>query len=123
MEKALQQASRLRGSLCLADGLDAPLQVIAVSNRVTDKAGATGRLILGIQGRSGQLTLLRDWEVLRVLNQCSLKAEAAASLDGRGARIQSWMNEVAVGTPDILRAVELPFVSFHVSELALLWVD
>lgn len=123
MEKALQQASRLRGSLCLADGLDAPLQVIAVSNRVTDKAGATGRLILGIQVRSGQLTLLRDWEVLRVLNQCSLKAEAAASLDGRGARIQSWMNEVAVGTPDILRAVELPFVSFHVSELALLWVD
>jgi len=97
--------------------------MIAVSNRVTDKAGATGRLIFGIQGRSGQLTLLKDWEVLRVLNQCSLKAEAAALLDGRGARIQSWMNEVAVGTLDILRAVELPFVSFHVSELALLWVD
>lgn len=123
MEKALQQASRLRGALCVAEGLDAPLRVIAVSNRVTDKGLTSGRLIFGITGRPGRMSLLKDWEVLRALNNCSLKADAAPSLEGRVTKAQDWLNQATAATPDILRSIELPFASIHVADLALLWTD
>ena len=123
MEKALQQASRLRGVLCLLEGLAEPLQVIAVSNRVTDKQGGARRLIFGITGQSGQLSLLKDWEVLRILNQCLLKADIANPADGLNRKIQAWLSDVEAETPALLQAAGLPFDSFHTSELALFWVD
>jgi len=123
MEKALQQASRLHGVLCVAEGLKAPLQVIAVSSRVTDKAGATRRLVFGITGQPGALTLLKDWEVLRALNGCNLKAEPAPALDERAARTQAWLAHSAVVALELLGQVELPFSSLHIAELALLWTD
>lgn len=123
MERALQQAVRLRGSLCVIDGLDAPLRVIAVSNRVTAKDGAIGRLVFGIAGLPGQLRLLKDWEVLRALNECTLKSETAEPSDQRAALIQAWLGHSRAATPDLLRSVDLPFASIHTVELALLWVD
>lgn len=123
MEKALQQASRLRGSLCLVDGLDEPIQVIAVSNRVTDTGGMTNRLIFGISGRPGHLRLFKDWEVLGALNRCTLKADAAQPLVGRAAKIQTWLGHATASAQNMLSTVELPFPSIHVAEVALLWTD
>ena len=123
MEKALQQASRLHGVLGVVEGLMAPMQVITVSSRVTDKAGGTRRLVFGVSGQPGDWTLLKDWQVLRALNECSLKAEPAPVLDGRPAKIEAWLRQARSVTPDLMRAVELPFSSLHLAELALFWVD
>lgn len=123
MEKALQQASRLHGVLGVVEGLMAPMQVITVSSRVTDKAGGTRRLVFGVSGQPGEWTLLKDWQVLRALNECSLKAEPAPVLDGRPAKIEAWLRQARSVTPDLMRAVELPFSSLHLAELALFWVD
>lgn len=123
MEKALQQATRLHGVFCVAEGLAAPLQVIAVSNRVTDKAGTSRRLIFGITGgATGALSLLRDWEVLRTLNQCSLKADPALVEEGPDRAVQQWLADAAESAPGLLQSAELPFESLHVSELAMFWV-
>lgn len=123
MEKALQQATRLQGVYCVVEGLSAPLQVIAISNRVTDKAGASQRLIFGVTGRPGAFSLLKDWELLRVLNQCALKAEPGPALETRAAQTQQWLSDASIAIPALLQQVQLPFESLHVSELAMLWVD
>lgn len=123
MEKALQQASRLLGSVCVTEGLAAPLQVITVSSRVTSKDGSTRRLLFGITRRNGHLTLLKDWEVLRALNSCTLKADTATPLEGRAVKVQTWLGHTKAAIPDLLGLVELPFASIQVAELALLWTD
>ena len=123
MEKALQQASRLQGVFCVADGLAAPLQVIAVSNRVTGTGGPARRIVFGITGEPGNLTLLKDWQVLRALEQCALKSDPAPGLDGRAERASAWLDHVAEATPELLEGEALPFVSVHIAQVAVLWAD
>jgi hypothetical protein len=122
MEKALQQASRLHGVFCVVDGLPAPLQVIAVSNRVTGTGGASRRLVFGITGRPGNFTLLKDWQVLRAVNECTLKLEAAPDLDWRGEDVSAWLEDVADATTALLNGESLPFTSVHIAQVAVLWV-
>jgi len=123
MEKALQQASRLHGVFCVVDGLSAPLQVIAVSNRVTGSGGASRRLVFGITGQPGNLTLLRDWQVLCALNACALKPEPAPDLDARVRHARAWLEEVTEATSALLADESLPFASVHIAQVAVLWVD
>lgn len=123
MEKALQQASRLHGVFCVVDGLDAPMQVIAVSNRVTGTGVASGRLAFGITGQPGNLVLLRDWEVLRALNRCAVKFEPAPELEGRAGRARVWLDLVQEATSKLLVLESLPFPAFHIAPIAVLWAD
>lgn len=123
MEKALQQASRLHGVFCVADGIPAPLQVIAVSNKVTGTEGGARRLTFGITGQPGKMSLLRDWEVLRTLNQCALKAEPAPNLDGRAERARAWLEHAKQETSALLAGEELPLATIRIEPIAILWVD
>lgn len=123
MEKALQQASRLHGVMCVVEGIAAPLQVIAVSSRVTDKIGPSRRQIFGVVGHPGELKLMRDWQVLRTLNKCSLKADSVAALGERTSKTQAWLAHAAATVPELLQQENLPFESLHIAEVAMLWTD
>jgi len=123
MEKALQQAFRLSGVFCVAEGLKAPLQVISVSSRVTGRSEASRRFVFGISGQPDNFVLLKDWEVLRELGQCRLKDEPAADVPGRDVEVQQWLGYVSEAKPNLLASESLPFESLHVVEVALLWVD
>ncbi len=123
MEKALQQALRLHGVMCVVEGLATPLQVTAVSSRVTDKMGSSRRQIFGVTGPLTELTLLKDWEVLRTLNACAFKADPVPALDERRSKIQAWRTQALATVPTLLRQVNLPFESLHMTEVAMLWTD
>lgn len=123
MEKALEQASRLHGVFCVVEGLVAPLQVIAVSNRVTGTGGGARRIVFGITGQPGNLTLLKDWQVLRALQECPFKPDAAPGLDGRAEQVRFWLNGVMEATSALLAGEALPFDSVHITQLAMLWAD
>lgn len=123
MEKALQQASRLHGVFCVVDGIPAPLQAIAVSNRVTGTGSASRRLVFGVTGQPGNLTLLKDWQVLRALNGCALKSERVPDLDGRMGQARAWLDHVTEATSALLACEALPFVSVHIAQIAVLWVE
>jgi superfamily II DNA or RNA helicase len=123
MEKALQQASRVHGVFCVVDGLAAPMQMITVSSRVTGNGDALRRLVFGISGQPGNLTLLRDWEVLRTLNRCELKSDPAPGLGRRAGQARAWLDHVAKATSTLLAGESLPFTSVHIAQVAVLWVD
>lgn len=123
MEKALQQASRLHGVFCVVEGLDAPLQIIAVSNRVTNTLGASRRLLFGITGNSGNLRLLKDWEVLRKLGSCLPRSEPEPGLGARVEQARVWLEEAAAETSKLMKDEVMRFSSIHVVHVAMLWVE
>lgn len=120
LEKALHQAERLAGTVCAIDGLDDPMMVVDVSSRVTDVARQSRRTILGITGHVGSFKLLRDWEVLRSLNRCNVKAEPS---DGALATetLTSWRSAAMSALHALLDTVDLQFESRIVKEAALIW--
>lgn len=121
MAKALQQAKRLHGVFCVVEGLTAPLQIIGVSNRVTGATGSSRRLIFGVSGRSENLVLLKDWQVLRALALCLLKPEPAAELPGRAKDVGAWLTHANSMTTILLEGEALPFASMHIVQIAMLW--
>ena len=120
LEKALHQAERLAGTVCAVDGLDDPMMVVDASSRVTDVATQSRRAIVGVTGAVGSFRLLRDWEVLRVLNGCSLKAEPSDGLFVTEA-LTSWRDSAMAALNGMLDTVELQFESRVVKEVALVW--
>jgi len=120
LEKALHQAERLAGTVCAVDGLDEPMMVVDVSSRVTDMATQSRRSIMGITGTVGYFRLLRDWEVLRSLNHCSVKADPSdEKFDTE--MLARWRGSAMSALNELLDAVDVQFESKVVKESALFW--
>jgi ERCC4-related helicase len=122
LEKALHQSARLQGAVCVVEGIPAPLMVFDVSSRVTDVSQSTRRVIVGVTGAAGEFELLRDWEVLRLLNRCALRSEAfAGSVDADA--LTRWRVAATEAVDPLLDCLDLQFGSRVVKESALLWPD
>lgn len=120
LEKALHQAERLSGTLCVLDGLADPLLVLEVSSRVTDAAEHSGRAVMGLTGRPGAFLVLRDWEVLRLLNACSAKA-ARADAPFESAAAREWFESASASIPKTIDGADMQFGSKQVRTTALFW--
>jgi ERCC4-related helicase len=69
VDRALLSAIERPESLCVLGGLDAPLVVFAVRDRVTGTDGAVNKVVVGLSGDPQRgWTLLRDWEIVKHLN-------------------------------------------------------
>jgi hypothetical protein len=120
LEKALYQAERLSGTVCAASGLNEPLIVLNLSSRVTDVSALSQRLIVGITGAVGDYRLLRDWEVLRLINECYLKSEPAEIVLSDEA-LKTWRELAMSALNDLLNTIEVQVESKIVTESALIW--
>ncbi len=65
---ALNEAQNLPSSFACVDGLVAPLLVVTVEDEVTGTGALVHRLIFGVTEKEGKVEVLRDWELLQVLN-------------------------------------------------------
>ena len=50
------------------DGLAAPLLILTVEDQITGTGALVHRLIFGVTEKEGKAEVLRDWELLQVLN-------------------------------------------------------
>lgn len=120
LEKALHQAARLQAAVCVIDGLDEPLMVLEVSSRVTDLATPSRRAIVGVTGKTGSFNVLRDWEVLRLLNRCNLKLDPHAETV-EVSTLSQWREAAASMAEELLEGLDLRLGSQIVKESALMW--
>ena len=120
LEMALHQAERLAGTLCAVDGLEAPLLVLEVVSRVTDTEKQSQLVVVGLSGSAGDFRLIRDWEVLRMLNSCSARAEPREGQVEPGL-LRDWRDAATPALHELLDAVDLPFESRVIKESALFW--
>jgi ERCC4-related helicase len=70
---ALEEARNLPSIIACVDGLVAPLLVVTVEDEVTGTGALVHRLIFGVTEKKGRSEVLRDWELLQVLNTYSPK--------------------------------------------------
>lgn len=121
LEKALHQAERLPGTLCCLEGLDHPMIVFNASPRVTDSAAPWSRVIFGVTGGMlGDFSLLKDWEVLKLLNRCVVRHEGSSSPLSREA-VSAWRNAIGCDIDRILTGSEYSCASLAIKESALFW--
>jgi hypothetical protein len=120
LEKALHQAERLGGTVCAIDNLDGPVMVVHVHSRVTDETGQSRRTMLGITGPVDNFKLLRDWEVLRLLNRCNVKSERIAGSLAIKA-VAEWRDAAMSALNGLPETIDLQLASKVVTEAALLW--
>jgi hypothetical protein len=76
---ALVEARHLPVSFACVDGLAAPLLIVTVEDEVTGTGALVHRLIFGVTEMEGTPEVLRDWELLQVLNTYLPKTSAGSA--------------------------------------------
>lgn len=66
---ALAQATESEAYLAAVPGLERPLMLMAVEDAITGTGASVRRMIFGVSDGGGGPNILRDWELLRLLNQ------------------------------------------------------
>jgi SNF2 family DNA or RNA helicase len=70
---ALEDGQNLPSSFACVNSLVAPLLVVTVEDEVTGTGALVRRLIFGVTEKDGKTEVLRDWELLQLLNAVDLK--------------------------------------------------
>ena len=114
-DTALDEARRLPVNLAEVETLSAPLLIVSVEDEVTGTGAMVQRMIFGVTERAGTVAILRDWEILDLLNSLSLKNVSSASkggLDSAGAvafRLKEVLDmHLSAHAPALVRPVSWP---------------
>ena len=76
---AVDEARNLSVMFARLEGIPAPILVLSVEDEVTGTGSLANRLIFGVTDVDGRPTPMRDWELLRLLNEVPTKGAATAS--------------------------------------------
>lgn len=77
---ALEEARNLPSTFASVDGLAGPLLVVTVDDEVTGTGALVHQLIFGVMEKEGKVEVLRDWELLQVLNTYLLKSSPDSAI-------------------------------------------
>ena len=125
-DRALAQAGEWEGALALVKDLARPLAVFRFQDLVTGQTGRVRQVIAGVTSRSAdEMVLVRDEDVLAILNQRKLGASDSAreSLVPPAAALASWLNDARKHAIATLDTLKLPFLKPLMDDLALFWPE
>jgi len=117
--KALQQAENFTGSVAISRSVDYPIQVLQISDRVTDGGSYVRSVIVGISMIDGKFQLLKDWQLLLVLNDMSMNDVDSKLPDGKS--VIEWVEAARQNAGKFIPKLNLPFEVPDIRELILLW--
>ncbi|MEP3431188.1 MAG: helicase-related protein [Roseibium sp.] len=75
---ALDDAQEIPARAVSVEGLGSPMLILAVEDEVTGTGSLVHRLIFGVTEKDGKIEVLRDWELLQVMNAVTVKSSPAA---------------------------------------------
>ena len=82
---ALDDAQDIPTRAASVEGLDRPVLILAVEDEVTGTGSLVHRLIFGVTEKDGKIEVLRDWELLQVMNALTVKSPPGAGSATEGA--------------------------------------
>ena len=118
---AVDEARNLSARFAGLEGIPAPILVLSVEDEVTGTGSLVNRLIFGVADVDGRPTPMRDWELLRLLNDMPIKgattapsrsmttAECVAVVDRLKSGFESGLSDLA---PSLRRPVCWPEMLF-----------
>lgn len=119
--RALQQAKNFVGSVAIAKGLDTPIIVFHISDRVTDGGAHVQEVLVGIAAHEVTFEFLKDWQLLNKLNDLSTTDCSGKILDT--ARAVHLLKQARLAVDKYLPGLDLPFLVPDIHEIILLWPD
>ena len=75
-DMAVDEARNLPARFAALEGIHAPVLVLSVEDEVTGTGSLVHRLIFGVTDVDGRPAPMRDWELLRLLNDVPLRGDA-----------------------------------------------
>jgi ERCC4-related helicase len=111
---ALDEARNLPVGVTLVEGIAAPLLIVSVEDEVTGTGSLVHRVIFGITEKEGKFAVLRDWELLQVLNAIAPKSspESVPTTVQKGSEVdrlkRAFDAELSDHAPTLHRPVSWP---------------
>ena len=88
---ALDEARALLSGIAEVEEILTPLLIVSVEDEVTGTGALVNRLIFGVTEQEEEVAVLRDWELLKLLNSSSMKSAGSSA-----ASSHSVGNQVAI---------------------------
>ncbi len=118
--RALQQAEAFTGSVAIAQGLDHPLLVLQISDRVTDGGAHVQEVTIGMTSNGEKFEFLKDWEVLLMMNDLNT-SDAGNDTMPEALSTMKWIQQAKDAAVKHISTMDLPFSIPDVRELLLVW--
>jgi len=115
---ALDDAQDIPARAVSVEGLGNPVLILAVEDEVTGTGSLVHRLIFGMTEKDGNIEVLRDWELLQVMNALTVKGPAGAGPANEGAEAvierfkQAFDASLASHAPTLRRPISWPEMLF-----------
>lgn len=129
MNGAIEQAKNSRGSVAFLSSrlLDNALIVFKINNRITDKNIKIRKKIAGVSYnlKTQELILKKDSDILRILNEFSLKSKRSELPDSNVSdnEISDVLKNAKSFLSDNLKNLDLPFQYPNIDLLGVIWPD
>ena len=122
VDRAMRDAVNLPAAFGAIMGLDAPIFVFAVRDRITGADGPVRTVVVGVQsGADGAWILLRDWKLIQHLNPLADKPRSSVFLDSHTKHdVADLMAAAGQYVASQIDALELPFTLPAIETLACL---
>jgi hypothetical protein len=122
VDRAVRDAVELTGAFGTIRGLDAPIFVFSVRDRITGSDGPIRAVVVAAQsGVDGAWTLIRDWELMQRLNPLADKPRSLVFTDAHPAYdVADLIADARQYVVSQVDSLELPFALPAVESLACL---
>lgn len=117
--RAMQQAESFTGVVAIARGLERPVLVMQISDRVTDGGSHVQEVLVGMMAHGVGYELVKDWQLLLLLNELS-STDCAGFLPNPQLAFD-WIQDAKVSLIKYLPELDLPFAVPNIRDLILLW--
>jgi len=115
---ALDDAHDIQARVASVDGIRGPLLIIVVEDEVTGTGSLVHRLIFGVRETETTIEVLRDWELLQLVNTLTAKSPLGAGAATEGAEPvierlkRAFDAELSSHAPTLRRPVSWPDMLF-----------
>lgn len=121
LSRAMDQADGLKSVFSVVYGLKFPILLLLVTDRVTDSGGHVRLAALGaIQGSLG-IEVIKDWELLRLLNNIEITQNKDKSKSVNMGEVADWVKKAKTVASKNLHEFKLPFTVPEIRDSVLLW--
>ena len=122
VDRAVRDAAELTGAFATVRGLEVPIFVFGVRDRITSSDSPVRRVVVAAEFRSnGRWSLVRDWELMQRLNPLADKPRGLAFADAVPAyEVSDHMDDARRYVESQVSALELPFVLPELESVACL---
>lgn len=117
--QALRDAEGFTGTVAIARGLEFPIIVFQISDRVTDSSSHVQEVLVGIAVKDDGNEFLKDWQLLLLLNELSTGDVAGCSAV-LPPSATGWIQEATDSVSAQIPKLDLPFAVPDIRELILL---